>query len=264
MEKELEYLITIKSRCTQYLRKTSYYENETLSVDRRGKTPKYTIKMNKDGLRKEVYIGDADKRVDIVCARQVIKTVLTRIECRIRHLNKTLSVYQTINPNSFRDHLPYAYRDIPRVVFDILEIADMSAVDNYAFSDNSMNFYPEHLIHSTSTGELLRSKGELVITYILDKLGIKYEYEKVMEVNGKLVAPDFLLTSPDGTKQVILEYFGMMGNEEYRKKAAEKIAMYIEAGFIPGKDILFIFDDMDGAFDGQKVEQMLREWAGIR
>ncbi len=61
----------------------------------------------------------------------------------------------------------------------------------------------------------------------------------------------------------ILEYFGMMDDPKYRAKNAEKIRNYINAGYIPDETIMFIYDFKDGTFNAQRIEQRLREWAGI-
>ncbi|MFW5705272.1 MAG: hypothetical protein ACOCXG_05540, partial [Nanoarchaeota archaeon] len=61
-----------------------------------------------------------------------------------------------------------------------------------------------------------KSKGELEIAKFLDKMEIKFFYEfpiSIIDENNKhrVWYPDFYLTE----FQIVIEYFGMMDNENY-------------------------------------------------
>ncbi|MBR0374207.1 MAG: hypothetical protein IJH91_06750 [Mogibacterium sp.] len=51
----------------------------------------------------------------------------------------------------------------------------------------------------------------------------------------------------------------MMNNASYRARNAKKIKDYIEAGMIPGYDVIFTFD-YDGTINAYDIEQQLKLW----
>jgi hypothetical protein len=76
-----------------------------------------------------------------------------------------------------------------------------------------------------------KSKGEKKIAEFLNDIGIKYEYEfpiAIRENDGKIRIwyPDFYLTE----FQIVIEFFGMMNNENYKKGTEYKQKIYFKCG----------------------------------
>lgn len=81
-------------------------------------------------------------------------------------------------------------------------------------------------IYSTTKGDLVRSKSEVIIANLLHQNDIKYEYEKKLEYDsGKWIEPDFTIIFPDG-KDLYWEHLGMLGIESYDKRWLEKKDIY--------------------------------------
>ena len=76
--------------------------------------------------------------------------------------------------------------------------------------------------HTTARGEVVKSRGEKIIADYLFSHGFDYQYEPLMQVGGETVRPDFAL--PD--EKVIIEFFGVTGDEEYRIKNNYKRSLY--------------------------------------
>ena len=81
-------------------------------------------------------------------------------------------------------------------------------------------------IYSTSKGDLVRSKSEVIIANLLYQHQIQYEYEKKLFYNsGKWVEPDFTIRLSDGS-ELYWEHLGMLGVESYDKRWSEKQDIY--------------------------------------
>ena len=91
--------------------------------------------------------------------------------------------------------------------------------------------YPEHLIHMVKDDVAVRSKSEEIIMNVLDRYHIAYRYDCVIEINGHILHPDFILRDPKTGKFILWEHLGAMDKEEYRQNARWKLNQYMEAGY---------------------------------
>ena len=80
-------------------------------------------------------------------------------------------------------------------------------------------------IYSTTKGDLVRSKSEVIIANLLYQYGIKYEYEKKLKYNDKWIEPDFTVTL-DNKEEYYWEHLGMLGLESYDNRWIEKQEIY--------------------------------------
>jgi uncharacterized protein YihD (DUF1040 family) len=73
----------------------------------------------------------------------------------------------------------------------------------------------------------LKSEGERRIASFLEQLGIGFEYEKPLAVmddgKTKIWYPDFTLTDYG---MILVEYFGVNGSEDYRRRSLQKLKVY--------------------------------------
>ncbi len=87
--------------------------------------------------------------------------------------------------------------------------------------------YGHHLEYARP---LYRSKAEIQIARLLDREGIAFRYEHPLAVvdrdKTKIWYPDFSLSDYG----MIIEYFGMNGDPEYRKRAEHKMQVYRQNG----------------------------------
>ena len=88
-------------------------------------------------------------------------------------------------------------------------------------------------IYTTSKGDLVRSKSEVIIANLLYEHHIEYNYEeKLFYSDTKWIEPDFTIHLKDGTK-IYWEHLGLIGTEEYDNRWMEKLEIY-ESNF-PGR-----------------------------
>jgi len=81
-------------------------------------------------------------------------------------------------------------------------------------------------IYSTSKGDKVASKSEVIIANLLFHHGIKYEYELPLEhEKGKTIKPDFTITLPNG-RVIFWEHLGLLGTETYDDTWLYKMKIY--------------------------------------
>jgi ATP-dependent DNA helicase RecQ len=81
-------------------------------------------------------------------------------------------------------------------------------------------------IYSTSKGDKVRSKSEVIIANLLFQHGIKYEYEQPLEFgSGESLKPDFTIFLSDKRK-IFWEHLGMLGTETYDEIWLYKMNVY--------------------------------------
>lgn len=109
-------------------------------------------------------------------------------------------------------------------------------------------FDPTKHIHETVTGELVRSKGEVIIANALWHYGIPFNYEELFpypDEDGNWFYPDFTIHCPDGTV-IIWEHWGMLDKHTYCIHNAGKLHTYNDNNYVIGKNLILSQDDKNG------------------
>lgn len=103
--------------------------------------------------------------------------------------------------------------------------------------------YPEQLKYSTlKPDEFVRSKLEALFAVDLTTLRIPYLYEKIIAANGIEIAADFTALDVRTFQEIPVELFGMMDDPEYRQMYKRKMKTYLDAGYIPGVNMLTFYE----------------------
>jgi len=116
--------------------------------------------------------------------------------------------------------------------------------------------YPEKLIHRTLTGEMVRSKSEVVVGNVLTKLGIDYKYEEPLEVAPHdFRLPDFTISFKG--KTWYWEHLGMLNLESYKKEWERKKTWYEKHKLVD--KVITSQDGPDGSIDSLEIEKTAKE-----
>ena len=75
--------------------------------------------------------------------------------------------------------------------------------------------HPEHLKFPTVRGELVRSKSEALISYVLVQNHIPYRYECALPLDGETFHPDFTILRPFDRKIILWEHLGLLDDIKY-------------------------------------------------
>ena len=159
---------------------------------------------------------------------------------------------------SIQELVQYAndwYSDTKQRYTDLFEVPNIIEIE----SNEQKRFFEEKLIHKTIRGEMVRSKSEVIVANILDKMNIEYFYEEPLDVSGKSYIPDFTLRYQG--KTAYLEHLGMLSNKSYKKHWDEKRAKYESVGISETLGNLIITEDgLDGSLDATLIESKIQTW----
>ena len=106
---------------------------------------------------------------------------------------------------------------------------------------------------------MFRSKSEVQISELLRSMNLSYVYEPQFSLGSKTVHPDFMLTHPLSGKPLLIEYFGMVDDNDYGHRMLEKIRFYLNHGYIPGRNILFLFETPTSGIDLMAVQSCIKQ-----
>ena len=125
------------------------------------------------------------------------------------------------------------------------------------FTQSENPYHREGLIHKTSFGLKVRSKGELIIAETLYQAGIEFYYEKgwkLIEGDGfiRTVYPDFQIPLGDGTT-LLWEHKGMYAEIDYYQRDDRKMQLYHQNGIYQPKNLIVTMDGPDGNMDSEDI-----------
>ncbi|WP_214630355.1 AAA family ATPase [Paenibacillus agaridevorans] len=159
---------------------------------------------------------------------------------------------------SIQELVQYAndwYSDTKQRYTDLFEVPNIIMIE----SSKQKRCFEEKLIHKTIRGEMVRSKSEVIVANILDKMKIEYSYEEPLDVLGKTYIPDFTLRYQGNT--AYLEHLGMLRIKSYKKHWDEKKGNYDSVGISETLGNLIITrDGLDGSLDATLIESKIQTW----
>ncbi|KMN41293.1 hypothetical protein VK91_03905 [Lysinibacillus sp. LK3] len=159
---------------------------------------------------------------------------------------------------SIQDLIQYSndwYSDTKQRYTDLFEIPNIIEIE----SNKQKRYFEEKLIHKTIRGEMVRSKSEVIVANILDKMNIDYSYEERLDVSGKSYLPDFTLRYQG--KTAYLEHLGMLRDKLYKKDWEKKKINYESAGISETAGNLIITEDgLNGSLDATLIESKIQTW----
>lgn len=120
--------------------------------------------------------------------------------------------------------------------------------------------YPESLQFLTSSGLKVRSKSEVLIVTALEKYGIPFRYECLLETPAGPFYPDFTIRHPRNGRIYIWEHFGMIDNSAYAEVSLPKIGIYAQMGYFPNKNFIMTFETKEHPFNLPEAEELIRKY----
>jgi len=122
------------------------------------------------------------------------------------------------------------------------------------FSEDAPEYY-------TVRGERVRSKSEIIIADILNRMDIPYRYEFPVRLKGAgIIHPDFMVLKVNTREEVLWEHFGMMDDAEYVEKALERIDLYLRNGYYPGVNLIMTHETSKRPIRTKLVEEMIDKY----
>ena len=114
--------------------------------------------------------------------------------------------------------------------------------------------YPEKLIYRTSSGNMVRSKSEVLIDMYLYTNRIPFRYECALPLGESVVYPDFTIRHPITGKTYYWEHFGMVDNPVYAKKAISKMELYMSHQIYPDIQLITTYETKEFPLVPETIE----------
>ena len=157
-----------------------------------------------------------------------------------------------------------AYERSGRLVKNLLDPVEVSDPDfRYAWESLQYigkEFREDTPAHFTRRGERVRSKSEVLIADGLDEAGIPYRYECPLKLKDRIIYPDFTILCVRERVEKYWEHYGMMDDSEYRNTAEQKTRNYIEAGIIPGKQLIITSETYRLPLNKNIISQLIKQY----
>ena len=210
----------------------------------------------KDGNFKETYLPVSSPQVRLLLNARYCRELKPLLEKELKCLQQFLERYHPEEKFAVIDRYP---SELMPLISPVLPGSSLAS-ERWAEESFVSNDFPfaEDAVYITSLGERVRSKAECIIADILAALGIAYRYECEYTFEGKRYFPDFTIRHPKTGELYYLEYFGMMGSEEYSIKALRKIAAYQQTP--DAERFIFIFESEAAPMNTQAIRNLFKQY----
>ncbi len=176
------------------------------------------------------------------------KKTIPAIEAEIKELMDFLKAYKEKCSDTVYKKLASTRREIvtPLTLDDEAYAAAWLKVEyrHKKFAEDAPQLF-------TDNNEQVRSKSEVIIANALKAAGVPYRYEFPLVVDRNVadantdfcqLHPDFYCLNLRTRQEFAWEHFGMMDDADYAASATEKLQLYAENGFFPGKNLIITME----------------------
>lgn len=206
-----------------------------------------------------------------LCRKAYLKEALDEINNNIKCLTGAKSRYANLQPDEIIGHLPKVYRTVPKAYFFPDTMKDLLA--GAAEEDSKIaakvkawieepyeqsTYMQEKRVHTTSRGEKMRSKNEVLHAEVMYRLGIPFRYEPVLHIGANDLIPDFMILRIRDAKIFYAEHCGMPFNKRYMEHHKWKMELYEAAGIVPWDSLIVTYGDVHGNIDVRIIESELK------
>lgn len=179
-------------------------------------------------------------------------------------LEKLAAQYRPYDSASVISDMPRTYQTVAAEnSFEEAFNARYEELWRWAHADYPRNSLPfPDAKNMSMDGKRTRSKGETTYHDAFHELGVLYRYDCLIEItdpsgNVHLLSPDFLIQCFDGSF-IIVEHLGRLDSLKYAMDFGEKCHLYLQAGFILGKNFFVTSDDAHGGTDSQIIHDTVK------
>ena len=194
---------------------------------------------------------------------------VSSIQAELKYLRTFLKIYK----NKTTDQV-YKKLNPPR-----RQIVEPLTLDDIQYSEEWLKVEYRHKKFSedlpplfTDNNEQVRSKSEVIIANELKACGVPYRYEFPLLMDKNAEAPDFpdydfCNLHPDfyclnlrTRKEYAWEHFGMMDDPKYATQTAEKLALYAQNCFYPGKNLIITMETTRQPLSSKMIKGVITEY----
>ena len=170
-----------------------------------------------------------------LCYKQYLLSELQDLYTDRKALLGSLKCYKNYESKEKKYFENEKYREILKHIKST-ENEEIMAWRKEPYSRNTYN--PGGLKFQSISGNILRSKSEVIIDQLLFMNAIPYRYECELKLGDSVIYPDFTIRHPKTGEYLFWEHFGMMDNPEYVERNIEKMDVYERNGILLGENLL--------------------------
>ena len=120
-------------------------------------------------------------------------------------------------------------------------------------------YHLEGLVHKV--GELVvRSKSEAMIAMALLKYRVPFRYECALQLDGKILFPDFTIRHPKTGEVYYWEHFGLMDHADYAQNVCGKIQLYVSYHIIPTIQLITTYETKEHPLTMNLIEKVIEHY----
>ena len=210
-----------------------------------------------------------DKLAQAIIQKEYNQKTLPALEAEISCLKNFLTEYKSKTSDSVYENLPSTRQQ----VVTPLTLTDEQYTDAWLkveyrhkkLPDDAQPFFTENNEH-------VRSKSEVIIANALKAAGIPYRYEfpLLMDKNADnpdfpdydfcKLHPDFYCLNLRTRQEFAWEHFGMMDDPDYATRATEKLQLYAENGFFPGKNLIITMETTQNQLSSKILKKIIKTY----
>ena len=130
-------------------------------------------------------------------------------------------------------------------------------------------FFENNLIHRTASGEMVRSKSEVIIADHLANANVEYFYEQPLTIEGVTKYPDFTIEDMESGLTFYWEHCGMLHVPSYRRRWEGKLEWYRTHGIVRPEEgsgengtLIVTHDEANGSIDSEKIADIISGMLG--
>ena len=206
------------------------------------------------------------KARDINLVKEIVQSeydtrVLLAAEKEYKKLKDLLNIYNEKTVDTIYESMPAG----KRILVTPEELTDEEFVLNWNLETyEKLGFREDAPELYSSKGERMRSKSEMLIANILDKMKVPYKYEKPLNLKRMgIVHPDFTILDVKNRKEIYWEHLGMLDDQVYRINSIKKIREYENSGYYVGDRLIITEDSANCPLDLKSIERKVRFMLGL-
>ena len=182
--------------------------------------------------------------------------VLRAAEREYKRIEGILKVYKDKAVEDIYDSLPKG----KKILVVPVKLSDDEYVAEWKKEEfESLSFREGMPVFYSAKGERMRSKSEVIIADMLNRLRIEYKYERPLRLKRLgIVHPDFTLLDVRNRREIYLEHLGMLDDQTYRNNAIMKIRDYENSGYYVGDRLIVTEETINCPLDIKNVERKVR------
>lgn len=233
------------------------YPEGKLHIVRSGSRVQYYLRTDSKDKSGTYLSKKEDKKIRTYLQKKYDEATIKQINSEIKNLEHIL---KRVNSDLRKNYSDYP-QEIKQYIVPV-DVSDEDYIKEWLSIPYARKSILEDLpVYFTDRGERVRSKSELNIANMLNKMNVPYKYECPIRLsNGKIIHPDFTVLDVKKRREIYWEHRGMMDDRMYLKHAIERVKEYGKSGIYVGDNLLLTEETSTLPLGTNEIERLIRHF----